>query len=143
MEVPIIVKQELNASAKEVWEAITAIDKMRQGYFENIPDFKPEVGFETSFLIENEGRKFTHEWKITEVEPPKKITYEWRFKEYPSILGVVTFSISEKGNKTLLKVSNDGIETWPNNVPEFTRESCQGGWEYFINQNLKNYINEL
>ncbi|MBW2938192.1 SRPBCC domain-containing protein [Aureisphaera sp. CAU 1614] len=143
MEVPIIVKQELNASAKEVWEAITAIDKMRQWYFENIPDFKPEVGFETSFLIENEGRKFTHQWKITEVEPLKNITYEWRFKEYPSILGVVTFSISEKENKTLLKVTNQGIETWPNNVPEFTRESCQGGWEYFINQNLKNYINEL
>ncbi|MAL61135.1 MAG: ATPase [Flavobacteriaceae bacterium] len=143
MEVPIIVKQELNATAIEVWEAITAIDKMRQWYFENIPDFKPEVGFETSFLIENEGRKFTHEWKITEVEPLKKITYEWRFKEYPTILGVVTFLISEKENKTLLKVTNQGIETWPNNVPEFTRESCQGGWEYFINQNLKNYINEL
>ncbi|HAT65163.1 MAG TPA: ATPase, partial [Flavobacteriaceae bacterium] len=108
MEVPIIVKQELNATAKEVWEAITAIDKMCQWYFENIPDFKPELGFETSFLIENEGRKFTHQWKITEVDPLKKITYEWRFKEYPTILSVVTFLISEKGNKTLLKVSNDG-----------------------------------
>ena len=122
---------------------VVFLNGFEKWYFENIPDFKPEVGFETSFLIENEGRKFTHEWKITEVEPLKKITYEWRFKEYPTILGVVTFLISEKENKTLLKVTNQGIETWPNNVPEFTRESCQGGWEYFINQNLKNYINEL
>lgn len=141
MNTPVVVEQNFNAPAKAVWEAITVLNKMQQWYFSNLPEFTTQVGFETAFLIENEGRQFTHKWKITEVVPFKKITYEWRFEEYPTILGVVSFEIFEEQNGTNLRVTNHGIETFPKNVPEFTRESCQGGWEYFINQNLKNFIN--
>lgn len=142
MKTPVLVEQKFNVSVKDVWDAITNLEKMHQWYFNNIPDFKPEIGFETSFLIENEGRKFTHTWKVTEVEPFNKITYQWRFKEYPTVLGTVTFSIAKIEKGSLLRVTNYGIDTFPEDVPEFTRESCQGGWQYFINQNLKNFIDE-
>ena len=42
---------------------------MRQWYFENIPAFKAEVGFETQFEIHNQGRIFPHRWKVTKVVP--------------------------------------------------------------------------
>jgi len=67
---PIIVTQLFNASMEQVWEALTDVDQMRQWYFDAIPDFKPEASFQTRFLITNEGRNFTHNWLITEVEFP-------------------------------------------------------------------------
>ncbi len=42
---------------------------MRKWYFENIPAFKPEVGFETQFNVQSEERNFLHKWKVTEVQP--------------------------------------------------------------------------
>jgi len=45
---PIIVEQTFNRSIDTVWNSVTEIDQMRQWYFENIPSFKPEVGFENS-----------------------------------------------------------------------------------------------
>ena len=42
---PIIVEHSFDASAETVWRAITDVDQMRQWYFENIPDFRAEVGF--------------------------------------------------------------------------------------------------
>ena len=69
---PVVVEQTYNTSINAVWSSITEIDQMRQWYFENIPSFKPEVGFETQFNVENEGRNFLHIWKVTEVVPKKK-----------------------------------------------------------------------
>ncbi len=79
---PIIVEQTFNASVEKVWKAITEIDQMLKWYFDNIPDFKTEVGFQTEFNIENEGRKFLHIWKVTEVVPMKRIAYGWKFEGY-------------------------------------------------------------
>ncbi len=50
---------------------------MHQWYFDNIPEFNPEVGFETKFNIRNEERNFLHMWKITEMTTNKKIKYTW------------------------------------------------------------------
>ena len=75
-EAPIVVDQWFAASIEAVWSAITDIDEMRQWYFDNIPGFKPEVGFETQFTVFNEGRVFPHLWTVTEVVPLGKIAYD-------------------------------------------------------------------
>ncbi|MCH7516574.1 MAG: hypothetical protein IIB08_05560 [Bacteroidetes bacterium] len=69
---PIIVEQTYNASIETVWNSITSIDQMRHWYFENIPSFKPEVGFETHFNVQIQDRNFLHMWKVTDVVPMKK-----------------------------------------------------------------------
>lgn len=33
------------------------------------------------------------------------------------------------------------LESFPQNTPEFKRESCVGRWGYFIKHRLKNYLN--
>lgn len=136
---PIFVEQTFNASIDTVWEALTDINKMRQWYFGNIPDFKPEVGFETRFNIQSQGRNFLHMWKVTEVVPGKMITYNWKYEGYPGD-SFVTFELYKKNHLTRLKLIHQVYESFPEDIPEFTRESCIGGWTFFIKKNLKGFL---
>lgn len=79
---PIVVEQTFDVSITELWNAITELKQMKQWFFENIESFEPKVGFETRFVVENEGSVFPHLWKITEVERLKKITYNWKYEGY-------------------------------------------------------------
>ncbi|MDY8137917.1 SRPBCC domain-containing protein [Aquimarina sp. 2201CG5-10] len=137
----VIVEQSFDASAEEVWNALTDITQMRQWFFDNIPSFEPVVGFETQFTVNSGNRDFLHQWKITEVEHNKKIVYDWSYKEYEGKAFVV-FELFDKKDHTLLRVTNIGLETFTADIPEFSRESCQGGWEYFIQQNLKRFLDK-
>lgn len=135
----IIVTQSFNCSRKVIWDAITTHDQMIQWFFENIPSFRPEEGFHTKFVVEHEGRTFTHLWTILEVIPEKKIVYDWRYKEYPGI-GQVIFELSDYNGLTQLTLTNHGLETFPKDIEEFKEESCKAGWNYFINQRLREFI---
>lgn len=138
-EEQVIVEETFNASIESVWDSITIIDQMRQWYFENIPSFEAEVGFETQFNVENDGRNFPHMWKVTEVVPNKKITYTWKFDGYSGD-SFVEFELFEQSNQTKLKLSVTVLEDFPEDIPEFTRESCIGGWEFFIKNRLKDFL---
>lgn len=136
---PITVQKTFKHSVEVVWRAITHKDQMIQWFFDNIPDFKAEKGFKTQFLVENEGRQFTHLWEIIEVIPTKKIVYDWRYQEYNGV-GTVSFEISNENGISELTITNLGIESFPQDIPEFKRESCESGWNYFINR-LYSYLN--
>lgn len=136
---PILVEQSFNVSAQEVWEAITQQDQMIQWFFENIESFIPQVGFKTQFVVHSGERTFTHLWEIIEVEPIKKIVYDWRYKEYAGA-GKVVFELILQNGGTKLSLTNLVIENFPQDVPEFKRESCIGGWDYFIKDRLKTYL---
>lgn len=136
---PITVQKIFNLPVEVVWKAITDKDQMIQWFFDNIPDFKAEKGFKIQFLVENEGRQFTHLWEIIEVIPTKKIVYDWRYQEYNGV-GMVSFEISDENGISELTITNLGIESFPQDIPEFKRESCESGWNYFINR-LYSYLN--
>ena len=107
--------------------------------FRNIESFIPEVGFGTKFIVEIEDRKFTHLWKLTEVIPFQKITYNWKYEEYPGD-SFVTFDITAMKNLAKLRVSCEVVESFPDNIPEFAQESTVQGWNYIIRKNLKEYL---
>ena len=136
---PIIVEQEMNKSIDVVWSAITDINQMRQWYFGNIPSFKPEVGFETRFNVQSQTRNFLHRWKVTEVIPQKLIKYNWSYEEYVGDSFVV-FELFKQNSSTLLRLSHHVIDNFPDDIPEFTRESGVAGWTYFIKQRLKEFL---
>lgn len=136
---PIIVMQLLNAPIEQIWEALTNVEQMRQWYFNVIPNFQPKVSFKTSFLITNEGRNFTHNWKVTEVIPNTKISYTWTFDEYPGE-SISIFELSKKEHKTLLTVTSEIIKDFPSDIPEFKRESGVAGWEYLIKESLLKFL---
>ncbi|WP_420574640.1 SRPBCC family protein [Kordia sp.] len=139
-EPPIIVSQHFSQSAKTVWNAITDVSQMQQWFFDNIPDFKAEVGFQTKFNVKAPSRDFIHLWTVTEVIPQQKIVYNWK---YENVAGdsFVTFTLEEVHNETILTLTTTVIEDFPDEIPEFTRESCLGGWNYFIKEQLLNFLN--
>ena len=139
---PIIVESTYSASIQKVWEAITHPDQMRQWFFSEMKDFQAVVGFETSFVVQSGERTFTHLWKVTDVNSSQKISYNWKYKEYPGD-GYVVFELFENSKGTVLRLTNIVTEDYPEDVPEFKRESCIGGWEYFLRQNLKAFLDRV
>ena len=139
---PIIIEQSFNASIDTVWTSITDINQMREWYFKNIPSFKPEVGFETQFNVQSQDRNFLHQWKVTDVNPLKMITYNWKYENYPGDSFVV-FELFKQDSSTMLRLTHQFTESFPEDVPEFLRESGVQGWRYFINKSLKTYLDSL
>ena len=136
---PIVVEQAFDVSKETLWQAITQREQMIKWFFDNIPEFRPEVGFETQFNVNTGQRDFLHLWSITEAIPVRRIVYDWRYRGVPGA-GTVTFEIFEAGHGSLLRVTSEGIESFPQDIPEFTRESGEAGWKYFIQGNLKDYL---
>jgi uncharacterized protein YndB with AHSA1/START domain len=124
-----------------VWEAITRVDQMRRWFFDNIPAFEPEIGFTTQFEVSSGERVFPHIWTIIAVEPAHKITYNWRYDGYHGN-SLVHFELTEDNSKTVLTVTHETTADFPDDIPEFSRESCKGGWEYFIQERLKKYLED-
>lgn len=138
-EEPVVVEQTYAASVEDVWSAITQRDQMVQWYFDNIPSFEAAVGFETRFDVECEGRVFPHLWKVTDVVPQQRIQYDWRYDGYSGD-GFVVFELAGQGEETKLTLTCRTREDFPDDIPEFRRESCEAGWKYFIQENLKRYL---
>jgi len=136
---PVVVQQSFHVSVSELWKAISELDQMKLWFFENLDAFSAEVGFETQFNVKSGERDFRHLWKVTEVIPLEKIVYSWKYEGYEGVSQVSFETFITEGGSSL-RVSHVVTNSFPQSIPEFTRESCQGGWEYFINNQLKNFI---
>ena len=135
---PLVIERTYNAPAEKIWQAITDKDKMKQWYFD-IKSFKPEVGFEFEFIGESDNRKFLHLCRITEVQENKKLAYTWKYDGFPGE-SVVTFELFPEGDKTRLKLTHEGLETFPADNPDFKRESFTAGWNHIIGKSLKEFV---
>ena len=136
---PIIVEEYFDANPESVWSAITDVEQMRVWFFENIPDFKPVVGFSVEFDVDAGERRFLHQWEITKVVPGKLIEYNWKYGGYAGD-AIVIFEVIPVNGSTMLRLTNIVVEDFQEGVSEFERESCIGGWTYFIKQSLKEYL---
>lgn len=136
---PIIVRYFFPVPVHRAWKAITVLQEMRQWFFDNIPAFEARVGFETMFTVTSEDRVFPHRWQIIEVSAPHRITYDWRYDGYKG-RATVTFELTEREGGTEITLTNTVNEDFPDGIPEFRAESCRGGWEYFLQQRLANYL---
>lgn len=136
---PIVIERTFKAPASVIWDAITDKNKMKQWYFD-LATFRPEVGFEFRFNGGPDGRIYVHVCKITEVVPGKKITYSWRYEGYDGI-SFVTFELFEEGDKTRVRLTHEGLETFPaTEFNDFAKENFVQGWTYFIGKALKEYL---
>ena len=135
---PFVIEKLYDAPVAKVWWAITDKDAMKQWYFD-LSAFKPEVGFEFRFTGNNEGKVYMHICRITEVIINKKLQYTWRYENYPGN-STVTFELMEEGNKTKLRLTHEGLETFPANDPSFARTSFAGGWGELIGNLLRAFL---
>lgn len=141
-DAPIIIKEDFSCNRETLWKALTDLAFMKRWYFDQIENFEATVGFKTQFVVTVEDRTYTHMWEIIEVIPLQKITYTWQFREHPGI-STSAFEIIENKNGVSLLLTIEVLDDFPDTIPEFRRESCIAGWEYFINGNLKNYMASL
>lgn len=51
-EQPVVVSKIFDKSIEDVWNAITVKEEMLKWFFDNIREFKPEIGFKTQFNVQ-------------------------------------------------------------------------------------------
>ncbi len=134
---PIVIESTYNLPISELWKAITDKDEMKQWYFD-IAEFKAEIGFEFQFIAGKDEKKYLHLCKITEVVVGKKLSYSWRYDGYGGN-SEVSFELSAEGAKSRLKLTHEGLDTFPKSNPDFGRENFVEGWTYIIGTALKKF----
>jgi uncharacterized protein YndB with AHSA1/START domain len=133
----VVVERTFNAPVARVWKALTDVEEMRRWYFD-LEKFKPEVGFEFEFMVEHKGMKYHHLCQITEVISQKKLAYTWRYKGHEGD-SLVTFELFADGGKTRLKLTHEGLETFPK-TPSFARKNFMEGWTQIIGSSLREFV---
>ena len=133
----VVMERTFDAPVAKVWEALTNVDQMRQWYFD-LKEFKAEIGFEFEFVVEHEGMTYHHLCQVAEVIPQKKIAYTWRYEGEPGN-SLVTFELSAEGNKTKLRLTHEGLETFPK-TPAYARKKFEAGWTAIIGSELKRFV---
>jgi uncharacterized protein YndB with AHSA1/START domain len=134
---PFVIERIFNAPVELVWQAISTREDMKQWYFD-LKEFKAEAGFEFQFAVEHEGFNYVHHCRVTDVIPNKKLAYTWRYEGYAGD-SLVTFELFAEGGKTRLKLTHEGLETFPA-IPAFARTNFMGGWTSLIGSSLKEFI---
>jgi len=136
-KIPFTIERVFDAPVALVWRAITTPEDMSRWYFD-MKNFKPEAGCEFSFVVQHEGNTYDHRCKVTEVIPQKKIAYAWRYHGHEGN-SLVTFELFAEGGKTKLKLTHEGLETFPK-APQFARNNFVRGWTSLIGSELKDFL---
>lgn len=136
----LTVERVFEAAKQTVWQAITDKDLMKLWYFD-LPEFKAKVGFKFDFIGgPEEGVQYQHLCEILEVIPEQKLTYSWKYEGYEGI-SYVTFELfEEEKEKTKLKLTHTGIETFPAAITDFDYHNFEEGWNQIINISLRQFI---
>ncbi len=135
----ITIERTYDAPLERVWRAITEHAQMKRWYMADLMEFRPEPGFQTQFDVHHEGKDYLHIWKVTEVIPHKKISYEWKYGGYPGN-SLVTFELSAEGKRTRVTLTHSGLETFfPDQHPELSKENFLAGWTQLIGTSLKEF----
>jgi uncharacterized protein YndB with AHSA1/START domain len=136
-KIPFTIERTFDAPVALVWRAITTKEDMSRWYFD-LKEFKPQTGFEFGFVVEHEGNIYDHRCKVVEVIPQKKISYTWRYHGHEGD-SLVTFELFADGDKTKLKLTHEGLETFPK-LPAYARENFERGWTSLIGTELKQFV---
>jgi uncharacterized protein YndB with AHSA1/START domain len=89
-------------------------------------------------VVEHEGNTYDHRCRITEVIPQRKIAYTWRYEGHEGE-SLVTIELFPEGDKTRLKLTHTGLDTFPR-TPAFARENFEKGWTQIIGSELKKFV---
>ena len=135
---PFVIQRIVTAPGEKVWQAITDKDKMKQWYFD-IETFRPEVGCEFQFEGGPDGRSYLHLCTVLEVTEGRKLQHSWRYQGYDGN-SVVTWELFPQGDKTLVKLTHEGLETFPANNPDLKKENFVAGWTDIVGNLLPAFV---
>lgn len=122
----------LNAPIQKVWDAVATAEGISAWFMPN--DFQPELGYEFHLEAGPFGKS---PCKVTELDPPKRLTFQWG-KDWS-----LTFELVELEGKTEFTLIHSGWNT--DTVTEFgqtheeIRGKMAGGWVGLV-QKLSTYV---
>ena len=135
---PVIIEKTYNVPASVIWKAITNDTEMKQWYFD-LPGFKAEEGYCFEFTGGPPEKQYLHLCEVKEVIPGKKLSYSWRYDGYEGN-SLVTFELFEEGNKTKVRLTHEGLETFPESNPHLAKKNFVEGWTHIIGVSLAEYL---
>jgi uncharacterized protein YndB with AHSA1/START domain len=136
---PIVVEKSVKAPVERVWKALTDKDQMKQWFFD-LSAFRPEVGFEFLFAGKGQkGQEYMHRCKIAGVVPLKKLAFTWAYEGYPGE-SIVTFELTSLENTTMVKLTHEGLASFPADQPDFDRSSFNAGWNELVGKLLPQFV---
>lgn len=133
MSIPFVIERVFDAPIDKVWFVLTDTDKMKKWYFPALQHFEPVVG--AAFEFRNDGSAYQKVWTVTDLIEGRKLAHNWSYKGYPGS-SEVTFELFEEGDKTRLKLTHTGLESFPDD-PHFARQRFEDGWTMIIGGNLR------
>ena len=134
---PLVVERTFDAPVALVWKALTDKDDIKQWSFD-IREFEPKVGFEFQFYGGDDTTQYLHRCRVTEAIPNKRLAYTWRYEGHAGD-SLVSFDLIAQGSKTRLRLTHEGLETFPN-LPAFARKNFMEGWTQIVGSSLKNFV---
>ena len=135
---PIIIERTFKTTPSKLWNALTDNKEMKHWYFK-LEEFRAEVGFQFQFSGGPSPDKHLHLCEVTEVIPEQKLTYSWKYDGYAGI-SYVSFELFPDGENTKLKLTHEGLESFPNENADFARHNFEEGWDSIINESLQKYL---
>ena len=124
------------APVEKLWLTLTDTASMQEWYFPQLQQFEPEIGYR--FKFDDPHATFQKEWVVTDIIPGKTFTHTWAYKGYPGI-SEVRFDVSPDGNNSRLRVTQTGLESFPDD-PHFKRNRFEAGWDNLLGKNLRGLL---
>lgn len=138
---PYTIERTYNAPVSKVWKAISDKDDIKHWYFD-LAEFKAEPGFKFQFTGKgSNGEEMLHLCEVKESVFEKKLSYSWTYKNF-SGSSLVTFELFPEGNKTRLRLTHEGIETFADHGKDFQEESFAAGWTHIIGTSLQKFVEQ-
>lgn len=136
---PVRVECLLHAPAPKVWQALTDKDEMKNWYFE-LHEFIPKPGFQFEFTGgPSPEKQYIHVCEVNEVIRERKLAYSWSYQGYEG-KSFVSFELFPQDDQTLVKLTHQGLESFPKENPDFAIHNFEEGWDEIINSSLKKYV---
>lgn len=135
------IERSFPASPERVWKAITDPNEMKKWYFD-LPGFKPETGYNFEFMGGSpDGVQYKHLCEVKEVVLNRKISYSWRYEGYEGN-SLVTFELLPEGSAARLKLTHEGLDTFPKSNPDLAAKNFAEGWTDIIGRMLREYLEQ-
>jgi len=132
----LVIERTLDAPVELVWRALTDKDNIKHWSFD-IREFEPRVGFEFQFYGGDKTTRYLHRCRVTDAVPNKRLAYTWRYEGHAGD-SLVTFELFSEGKKTRLRLTHEGLDTFPK-LPAFAKANFGAGWTE-ITGSLKSFV---
>jgi uncharacterized protein YndB with AHSA1/START domain len=138
---PFVIEMEYDIPVDKVWKAISDPGDMKQWYFD-LPSFTSKVGVPAEFeMVEEPDNMYLDKCTAVEKIELKKISYAWKYEAYPGN-SMVTFELSGEPDKTKLRFTHEGLETFPVSNPDMARDNIISSWRYMLDTAIKVFLED-